>query len=154
LPREAETLLLKSLLEHCQERRLLKARGRQRTDATHVLAAIRVLNRLECVGEALRHALNTLAVVAPAWLRRQVPPEWVDRYAHRLESYRLPSSAAEREAVAPTIGAGGDQLLEALWAPQNPVALRPDLPFANKIDPEPHPQLAQSPCCSESARCL
>src|SRR5579871_315478 len=101
---DAEYLLLEALLEHCQERRLLKARGRQRTDATHVLAAIRVLNRLECVGEALRHALNTLAVVAPDWLRTQVPAEWVDRYAHRLESYRLPSSPAERQAVALTIG--------------------------------------------------
>jgi transposase len=120
----ADALLLEALLAHCQERRVLKARGRQRTDATHVLAAIRVLNRLECVGEALRHVLNTLAVVAPAWLRAQVPPDWVDRYAHRLESYRLPSSAAERQALALTIGADGEQLLAALWAPATPAALR------------------------------
>src|SRR3712207_797331 len=43
----AEERLLGKLLEACQARGLLKARGRQRTDATHVLASIRVLNRLE-----------------------------------------------------------------------------------------------------------
>jgi hypothetical protein len=43
----------------------LSAGKRRRTDSTHVLAAIRVLNRLERVGETLRHALNSLAVVAP-----------------------------------------------------------------------------------------
>jgi transposase len=37
--------LLHKLLERCRELGLLKARSRQRTDATHVLAAIRVLNR-------------------------------------------------------------------------------------------------------------
>src|SRR5437764_2737476 len=38
----AEERLLHELLEACQARGLLKARGRQRTDATHVLASIRV----------------------------------------------------------------------------------------------------------------
>jgi transposase len=45
--------LLDTLLQVCRARKLLKARGRQRTDSTHVLATIRVLNRLECVGETL-----------------------------------------------------------------------------------------------------
>jgi len=57
----AEERLLRKLLEACQARGLLKARGRQRTDATHVLASIRVLNRLELLGETLRAALNELA---------------------------------------------------------------------------------------------
>jgi transposase len=51
-----EEHLLRTLLEQCQERELLKARGKQRTDSTHVLAAIRTINRLECVGETLRAA--------------------------------------------------------------------------------------------------
>src|SRR5499433_3291060 len=59
----AEQLRLDTFLQMCRERKFLKARGRQRTDSTHVLAAIRVLNRLECVGETLRHALNSPAVV-------------------------------------------------------------------------------------------
>jgi transposase len=63
----AEYRLLETLLTWCRDRQLVKARGRQRTDSTHVLAAVRALNRIEVVGETLRHALNTLAVVAPEW---------------------------------------------------------------------------------------
>lgn len=48
--------LLEILLERLGERGLVKSRGRQRTDSTHVLAAIRTLNRLEFVGETLRAA--------------------------------------------------------------------------------------------------
>ena len=50
----AEELLLDKLLERCRALGWLKARGQQRTDSTHVLAAIRVLNRLELVAETLR----------------------------------------------------------------------------------------------------
>src|ERR687885_2090563 len=70
---EADQLLLETLLAWCRERGLLRARGRQRTDSTHVLAAVRALNRLELVGETMRHALNSLALVAPDWLRAQAP---------------------------------------------------------------------------------
>jgi transposase len=71
---QAELLLLDTFLARVRERGLLKTRGRQRPDSTHVLAAIRVLNRLELVGETLRHALNCLAVVAPDWLQTPSPP--------------------------------------------------------------------------------
>jgi transposase len=56
-----QTLLLDRMLELLRERKLLKARGKQRTDSTHVLAAIRVMNRLEMVVETMRAALNQLA---------------------------------------------------------------------------------------------
>ena len=59
---------------------LLKAKGNQRTDSTHVLANVRTLNRLELVGETLRAALNSLAVAAPEWLVSQIPEEWYDLY--------------------------------------------------------------------------
>lgn len=42
-----QTLLLDRIIELFRERKLLKERGKQRTDSTHVLAAIRVMNRLE-----------------------------------------------------------------------------------------------------------
>jgi transposase len=58
----AEGRLFEGLLDQCRARRFLKARGRQRTDSTHVLAAIRALNRLEGAGESMRHALNVLAL--------------------------------------------------------------------------------------------
>lgn len=63
-----EAQLLNRLLEQCQAQGLIKSRGKQRTDSTHVLGAIRELNRYECVGEVLRHALNDLATMP-----RQLP---------------------------------------------------------------------------------
>ncbi len=55
----AEHLLLDTLLALCKERGWLKTHERQRTDSTHVLAKIRAMNRLMCVGEAMRFALNS-----------------------------------------------------------------------------------------------
>jgi transposase len=63
----AESLLCETLLPWCRDRHLVKARGRQRPDSTHILAAVRALNRSAVVGETWRHALNSLAVVAPEW---------------------------------------------------------------------------------------
>jgi len=123
---EAERLRLDTLLAQVRERGLLKTRGRQRTDSTHVLAAIRALNRLERVGETLRHALNSLAVIAPDWLRTWVPPEWFDRYGPRLDTYRLPKTAAARAALAASIGADGRRLLQA-------VDTDPDLPWLREV---------------------
>jgi transposase len=42
----SEHLLLEPLLEACKERGYLKARGRQRTDSTYVLGALRIVSRL------------------------------------------------------------------------------------------------------------
>ena len=75
----AEELLLDKLLERCRAMGWLKARGPQRTDSTHVLAAIRVLNRLELVAETLRAALNAVATVAPDWLQAVTPLAWYER---------------------------------------------------------------------------
>jgi transposase len=110
----AEHLLLDTLLTQFRELGLLKARGRQRTDSTHVLAAVRVLNRLERVGETLRSALNSLAVVAPDWLQAWVPAEWYLRYGDRIENYHLPKPDSERQALAATIGADGFRLLQMI----------------------------------------
>lgn len=112
----AEQLLLETLLGWARQYGWLKARGRQRTDSTHVVAAVRALNRLERVGETLRAALNSLAVVAPDWLRDLAPPAWYERYGPRVDNYRLPKSDAAREALAATIGADGVRLLQAVEA--------------------------------------
>jgi transposase len=113
---QVEQLLLDTLLARGRERGLLKVRGRQRTDSTHVLAALRVLNRLERVGETLRHALKNLAVVAPDWLRAQVPPAWFDHSGARIKNYHLSKTAAAREELAATIGADGRRVLQAVEA--------------------------------------
>lgn len=120
----AEHLLLEPLLRRLEERDLLKARGTQRTDSTHILAAIRTLNRLELVGETMRYALNRLAVTAPAWLRVHMQPAWGERYSHRVENYRFPKADAERKQLATTIGADGFALLQAAYAPEAPPEVR------------------------------
>ena len=109
-----EALLLDKFLERCGELGLVKARGKQRTDATRVLAAIRVMNRLELVGETLRAALNELATVAPDWLRRVAPVEWFQRYSRRIEDDRLPQNKEKRDAYAQTVGEDGYMLLDFL----------------------------------------
>jgi transposase len=120
----AEHLLLDALLDRCKALGLIKARGKQRTDSTHVLAAVRALNRLECVGETLRHALHVLAVVVPDWLRAQVTPDWHERYDTRVETRRQRRSPAACDALAGTIGADGAHLLRAVYAPNAPAWLR------------------------------
>jgi transposase len=119
-----DNLLFDTLLAWCRERQLLQARGRQRTDSTHILAAVRALNRIEVVAETMRHALDSLAVAAPAWLASLAPPEWAARYTRRAEEGRLPAGKDARAALALTIGADGDALFTALDAPDAPSWLR------------------------------
>jgi transposase len=106
----AEERLLEDFLTRLKAKGLVKAGGTQRTDGTHVLDAVRTLNRLELVGETLRHALNDLAAVVPEWLQTHVTPDWYERYGRRLEAGRLPRTEADRQALALTIGRDGDQL--------------------------------------------
>jgi transposase len=97
---QAEQVLLDTLLERMRGLGFLKSRGRQRTDSTHVLAAVRMLNRLERVGETLRATLNVLAVVAPEWVRRVAEPQWFERYDSQVENYALPKTEAARKELA------------------------------------------------------
>src|SRR5262245_53806067 len=121
---QAEQVLLDALLKRLHEQGFLKAGGHARTDSTHVLAAIRACNRLECVGETLRAALNDLAVVAPDWLRQQITADWFERYGKRFEESRLPQEEATRYVYAEQIGRDGLQLLHALYHATAPRWLR------------------------------
>ena len=120
---EQQTLLLDRLLERFREKKLLKVRGTQRTDSTHVLAAIRVMNRLELVTETMRAALNELAATAPQWLAQAALPEWFTRYAARAEQSRMPRTEPAREAYARQVGEDGFYLLKLL-ADQQPALLK------------------------------
>jgi transposase len=123
---DAAERLLQRMLARLRERGLLARGGRQRTDATHVLAAVRELNRLELVTETLRAALEALAVAAPGWLQGFVPDQWYARYGQRARDWRLPKAEAAREALAVTVGTDGFALLEAVHAadPATPGWLR------------------------------
>lgn len=120
----AEQILLNNLLQRFQELGLLKARGRQRTDSTHILAAIRELGRLECITETLRYALNALAQEAPNWLTTLAQPEWYEFYGKRIEESHLPRKPIEREEFAALVGADGFKLMEAIYSSEAPTTLR------------------------------
>ncbi len=119
-----EHQLIDTLLTACKARGLIKARGTQRTDSTHVLAAVRTLNRLGCVLEAMRLVLNRLAAAESAWLQTWVPVDWYERYGARAEKARLPKELSQRQALAETIGRDGYHLLERLAAADTPPHLR------------------------------
>jgi len=116
----SETLLFDRLLQRYRQMGLLKARGKQRTDSTRILAVVRGLNRLELVGESMRHALDVLSTVAPEWLKERVRPEWVERYVRRLDDHRLPKSKEARQAEGEKIGADGKKLLDAIHSEDTP----------------------------------
>lgn len=117
-------LLLARMLEVLRKHDLLAKGGRQRTDATHVLASMRLLNRLELAMETLRAALESLSVMAPAWLVDQASAAWWDRYAQRASDYRLPKGEAARAELSRAVGTDGYRLLDAVHATDAPVWLR------------------------------
>jgi transposase len=128
----AERRLLEKLLETLRVHKLVKARGRARTDSMDVVAAIRMMNRLERVIETLRAALNTLATVVPAWVQATVPVTWLDRYALRAEDARFPQQEAERTAYAEMVGCDGYALFAALYSATAPPWLR-ELPVVETL---------------------
>jgi transposase len=106
--------LLDTLLARFKERGWLKARGKQRTDSTHIVAAIRSVNRLILVGETLRRALNEIALVAPEWLRSLAPSNWWGEYGRRFDNLRHPKDKVKRDEYAERIGQDGLALLNAV----------------------------------------
>ena len=121
---EAEQRLLDQLLGHFKEKGWLSEGGKQRTDSTHVLSAIRERNRLEAVTEMLRATLNAIASVEPEWLQGWVPQEWFKRYGRAIDDYHLPKKKKERIAYGEQVGQDGMELLEHLWQEDTPSGLR------------------------------
>ncbi|HEV8648366.1 MAG TPA: IS1182 family transposase [Actinomycetes bacterium] len=120
-----EERVLDLLLAALQGKGLVKAGGRQRTDSTHVISAVRDLNRLELAGESVRACLEALAAAAPGWLAQAVDVAgWGRRYTARVDSWRLPASQAKRTELALAYGRDGFALLEAVYAPAAPQWLR------------------------------
>jgi len=120
----ASERLLDVLVEQFQARGLISARGKQRTDSTHVLGAVRLLNRLELVTETLRAALEDVVTVAPEWVKSWVPQSWVERYGRRIEEGRLPKGETARQQYAEQVGADGALLLARIQQEDAPAAVR------------------------------
>jgi transposase len=128
-----QELLLDRLLDLLREKQLIKERGRQRTDSTHVLAAIRVMNRLELVMETMRAALNDLAEAVPLWLSQIVPSEWFVRYGVRIEESRLPRTEKARVELAEAVGRDGFYLIERIRQEQPDLLKRESIEILERV---------------------
>lgn len=120
----AQDLILEPILQLSRERGWLKARGKQRTDATAVLARVRALSSLESVGESMRAALNALAKQEPEWVQAHLQPAWFERYVHRFELARFPKAETERALLREQVGTDVAQVLTCIDEPQTPKAVR------------------------------
>lgn len=124
LAHQAEERLFEHLVDQVQQRGWIKKRGVQRTDSTHVLAAVRRLNRLELLGETLRAALNVVAAEQPDWLKEWVPLSWFERYSQRVEEWRWPGAKERQKEVMEQIGQDGLCLLTEVWNESAPQLLK------------------------------
>lgn len=120
---QAEQRLFELLVEKLSEQGYLKKRGSQRTDSTHVLAAVHRYHRVELLPETLRAALNELAEQDPGWLQQWVPVDWFKRYDRRIEESRLSLKKEEQEPFLEQVGRDGSQLLSMLYQEDAPSLL-------------------------------
>ncbi|MDF2254294.1 transposase [Streptantibioticus ferralitis] len=97
--------LLDLALARLKEAGLVRERTTQRTDSTHVLAAVRDLTRLELVTGAVRAALEELAGTAPHLLAGLVDEEWGRRYGHPVRLGKNPTRPKTR-----ILATGGDAI--------------------------------------------
>ena len=118
LEHHAEDLLLEPILRVCREQGLLKAGGKQRTDATTVLATVGRLSSLESVWETLRALLNELAEQDGEWLLSVITPDWFDLYVYRFELQRFPKGKQAQVELLEQMGQDGWVLLQAVQAPE------------------------------------
>ena len=120
-----EQVALDALLERLVPEGLVKAGGRQRTDSTHVIAAVAALNRLELAGESVRAALEALAAAHPAWVEQRIcVSDFTRRYGTPMTSWRPPVSQSRRDELAIAYARDGYALLEAVYDSSAPAWLR------------------------------
>ena len=125
-----DQVVLDTLLERLAADGLMSAGGKMRTDSTHVVSAVRDLNRLELAGESVRACLEALAVAAPHWLADHLDDSWGKRYAARTGTWRMPASATKKEELALAYARDGHTLLKTVYAA---AASDPDLAFLARL---------------------
>jgi transposase len=120
-----EMTVLDALLGKLAADGLVRAGGKQRTDSTHVVAAVAALNRLELAGESVRAALEALAAAHPDWVAQRIcVSDRARRYGTPLTSWRPPASQAKQEELAIAYARDGYALLEAVCDSSSPAWLR------------------------------
>jgi transposase len=128
-----EQVVLDALLARLVSGGLVKSGGKQRTDSTHVVAAVAALNRLELAGESVRAALEALAAAHPDWLEQRVcVSDFARRYGTSMTSWQPPASQARRDELAIAYARDGYALLEAVYDRSAPAWLR-ELPAVDVL---------------------
>jgi transposase len=119
-----ERAALDALLERLAADGLARAGGKQRTDSTHVIAAVAALNRLALAGESVRAALEALTAAHPDWVAARIcVSDWARRYGTPMTSWRPPASKAKQDELAITYARNGYALLEAVYDSSSPAWL-------------------------------
>ena len=128
-----EQAALDALLERLAAEDLVKDGGKQRTDSTHVVAAVAALSRLELAGESVRAVLEALAVAHPDWLGQRIcVSDFTRRYGTPMTSWHPPASQAKRDELAIAYARDGYALLEAVYDSAAPAWLR-ELPAVDVL---------------------
>ena len=125
-----DRVVLDTLLQRLAAGGLVGAGGKMRTDSTHVISAVRDLNRLELAGESVRACLEQLAVAAPQVVAQLLDDSWGRRYAARIDTWRMPASEARKAELALAYGRDGHTLLKAVYAA---AGSDPDLAFLARL---------------------
>jgi transposase len=121
---ELEAVPLDALLERLSAEGLVKAGGKQRTDSTHVTAAVAALNRLELAGESVRAALEAVSSAHPGWTADVLHvSEWARRYGTPVTDWRPPASQKKQDELAVTYARDGYALLRAVYHEKSPAWL-------------------------------
>ena len=122
--------LLDLALARLKEAGLVGERTTQRTDSTHVLAAVRDLTRLELVTEAVRAALEEVARTAGHLLVGLVDEDWGRRYGRPVRLGKNPTRPKTR-----ILAAGDDacRLLEVLHGGEAPYGSGPQAEALRQI---------------------
>ena len=118
-----EQVPLDALLERLASDGLVKAGGKQRTDSTHVVAAVAELNQLELARESVRAAVEALTAAHPGWVAGALHvSEWTRKYGTPVPGWDLPASKKKHE-LAVTCAKDGYALLRAVYDKASPAWL-------------------------------
>lgn len=104
LEHKQERIVFERLLKQLKKLGLIKARGKMRTDSTHVLGVVERLSQLELVLETIRVALRAVTEVASNWTRQHLPAAFYETYQTPQSQYGM----TQDEAYAKLIKAGQD----------------------------------------------
>lgn len=97
LNNQQELLVFERVISYLRERGHIKIKGKQRTDATHIIGNVMRLSRLELVWETLRLAVGALINADAHWTLYHVPSTFVETHSSRRSEYRLSDRVVKEE---------------------------------------------------------